>query len=120
MGFNNLYLNLGDFRFKDITESAGVGGREGWKSGVTMVDINGDGLLDIYVCYSGKESPDKRRNELYINKGNLKFEEKAKAYGIDDPSYSTVGAFFDYDHDGDLDLFLSGHKCKSHPGNGTR
>jgi enediyne biosynthesis protein E4 len=106
MGYNKLYLNMGDFKFKDITESAGVGGREGWKSGVTMVDINGDGLLDIYVCYSGKEEPDKRRNQLFINKGNLKFEEKAKAYGIDDPSYSTVGAFFDYDLDGDLDLYL--------------
>jgi hypothetical protein len=106
MGLNKLYLNLGDLRFKDITESAGTAGREGWKSGVTMADINGDGLLDIYVCYSGKASSDKRRNELYINKGNLKFEEKAKAWGIDDPSYSTVGAFFDYDHDGDLDLFL--------------
>jgi enediyne biosynthesis protein E4 len=106
MGYNKLYLNLGDFKFKDITESAGVAGRSGWKSGVTMVDINGDGLLDIYVCYSGKESAEKRRNELYINKGNLKFEEKARAYGIDDPSYSTVGAFFDYDLDGDLDLFL--------------
>lgn len=106
MGFNKLYLNLGDFRFRDITESAGVKGREGWKSGVTMVDVNGDGLLDIYVCYSGKQSPEKRRNELYINKGNLKFEEKAREWGIDDPSYSTVGAFFDYDLDGDLDLYL--------------
>jgi len=106
MGYNKLYLNMGDFKFKDITESAGIAGREGWKSGVTMVDINGDGLLDIYVCYSGKEEPDKRRNQLFINKGNLKFEEKAKAYGIDDPSYSTVGVFFDYDLDGDLDLFL--------------
>jgi enediyne biosynthesis protein E4 len=106
MEYNKLYLNMGDFKFKDITESSGVMGRSGWKSGVTMVDINGDGLLDIYVCYSGKENPEKRRNELYINKGNLKFEEKAKEYGIDDPSYSTVGAFFDYDLDGDLDLFL--------------
>ena len=106
MGYNKLYLNQGDFKFKDITESAGVTGREGWKSGVTMVDVNGDGLLDIYVCYSGKEDAQKRKNELYINKGNLTFEEKAKAWGIDDPSYSTIGAFFDYDLDGDLDLFL--------------
>ena len=105
-GYNKLYLNMGDFKFKDITESAGVGGREGWKSGVTMVDINGDGLLDIYVCYSGKEQAEKRRNELFINKGNLKFEEKAKAYGLDATLYSTVGAFFDYDLDGDLDLYL--------------
>lgn len=106
MGLNTLYLNQGDFKFKDITESAGVGGREGWKSGVTMVDINGDGLLDIYVCYSGKNDLEKRRNQLFINKGNLKFEEMAKTYGIDDPSYSTLGAFFDYDLDGDLDLFI--------------
>jgi hypothetical protein len=106
MGYNKLYLNLGGFKFKDITASAGVGGREGWKSGVTMVDINGDDLLDIYVCYSGKETPDARRNQLFINKGNLKFEEKAKSYGIDDPTYTTVGAFFDFDLDGDLDLFI--------------
>lgn len=106
MGYNKLYLNMGDLRFKDITESAGVGGREGWKSGVTIADINGDNLLDIYVCYSGKEEPTKRRNQLFINRGNLKFEEKAKEYGIDDESYSTVGAFLDYDRDGDLDLFL--------------
>lgn len=106
MEYNKLYLNLGDFKFKDITESAGVAGRAGWKSGVTMVDIDGDGLLDIYVCHSGKDSPEKRRNELFINKGNLKFEEMAKTWGIDDPSYSTIGAFFDYDLDGDLDLFV--------------
>jgi hypothetical protein len=106
MGYNKLYLNLGDFKFKDITRSAGVGGREGWKTGVTMVDINGDNLIDIYVCYSGRGNPEQRRNQLFINKGNLKFEEKAKAYGLDDPTYSTLGAFFDYDLDGDLDLFL--------------
>lgn len=106
MEYNKLYLNTGDLRFRDITESAGITGQPGWKSGVTMVDINGDNLLDIYVCHSGKEYAEKRRNELFINKGNLKFEEMAKAYGIDDPSYSTVGAFFDYDHDGDLDLFI--------------
>jgi enediyne biosynthesis protein E4 len=106
MGYNKLYLNQGNFKFKDITENAGVGGRQGWKTGVTMVDINGDNLLDIYVCYSGKGSPDSRRNELFINKGNLTFEEKAREYGIDDPTYSTLGAFFDYDLDGDLDLYL--------------
>ncbi len=106
MEYNKLYLNQGDFKFKDITESAGVAGRPGWKSGVTMADVNGDGLLDIYVCHSGKDTPEQRRNELFINKGNMKFEEMAKAYGVDDPSYSTVGAFFDYDHDGDLDLFV--------------
>ena len=105
-GYNKLYLNQGNLKFKDITESAGAGGRQGWKTGVTMVDINGDNLLDIYVCYSGKGSPDARRNELFINKGNLTFEEKAREYGLDDPTYSTIGAFFDYDLDGDLDLYL--------------
>jgi enediyne biosynthesis protein E4 len=106
MEYNKLYLNLGDFKFRDITESSGIKGRPGWKSGVTMADVNGDGLLDIYVCHSGKESVEQRRNELFINKGNLKFEEQAKAWGVDDPSYSTVAAFLDYDHDGDLDMFL--------------
>jgi enediyne biosynthesis protein E4 len=106
MGYNKLYLNLGGLKFKDITGSAGVGGREGWKTGVTMADINGDNLIDIYVCYSGRGNPEQRRNLLFINKGNMKFEEKAKAYGLDDPTYSTLGAFFDYDLDGDLDLFL--------------
>ena len=106
MGLNKLYLNLGDFKFRDITKSAGVEGRKGWKTGVTMVDINGDGLLDIYVCHSGKGTPESRRNELFINKGNLKFEEEAKKYGLDDDTYSTIGAFFDYDLDGDLDMFM--------------
>ncbi len=106
MGLNKLYLNLGDLKFRDISKSSGVQGKEGWKTGVTMVDINGDNLLDIYVCHSGKGDPEKRRNELFINKGNLTFEEKAREYGIDDFTYSTIGAFFDYDLDGDLDMFL--------------
>ena len=106
MKFNKLYINQGDLKFKDITGSAGVSGHEGWKTGVTMVDINGDDLLDIYVCYCGKGNVDDRRNQLFINKGNLKFEEKAREYGLDDPTYSTLGAFFDYDLDGDLDMFL--------------
>ncbi|MBG0858851.1 MAG: VCBS repeat-containing protein, partial [Bacteroidales bacterium] len=106
MKYNKLYLNLGDMKFRDITESAGVAGREGWKTGVTIVDINGDNLQDIYVCYCGKESVELRRNQLFINKGDLKFEEKARAFGLDDPTYSTLGAFFDYDLDGDLDMFL--------------
>lgn len=113
MKYNKLYLNLGDFKFKDITELAGVGGRIGWKTGVSMVDINGDNLLDIYVCYSGKDSPEQRRNQLFINTGNLKFDEQAKEYGLDDPSFSTVGAFFDFDLDGDLDLFLLATNVKA-------
>ena len=73
MGYNKLYQNLGDMKFKDITKSSGLEGRAGWKTGVIMSDVNGDGLLDIYVCFSGKGSPELRRNELYINKGNLIF-----------------------------------------------
>jgi hypothetical protein len=106
MKYNKLYLNLGNFKFKDITASAAVGGRAGWKTGVAMVDINGDGFLDIHVCYSGKESPETRRNQFFINKGDLTFEEKARELNLDDPSYSTQASFFDYDRDGDLDMFL--------------
>ncbi len=107
---NRLYLNEGDMRFKDITASAGVAGRPGtWSTGVNMVDINRDGLLDIYVCYSGWQAEDMRRNELYINRGNLQFEEQAAEYGLDDPSNSTHSAFFDYDKDGDLDMYLLNH-----------
>src|SRR6478609_9871261 len=104
---NKLYLNLGHLKFKDITTEACPelkGRSKGWKTGVTMADVNGDGLLDIYVCYSGKVDDDIRRNQLFINKGNLKFDEEAKHYGLDDKSYSTQAAFFDYDNDGDLDM----------------
>src|SRR3990170_6301209 len=78
MGSNKLYLNQGNFKFQDITKSAGVSCNEGWKTGVTMADVNGDGYLDIYVCFSGKGNPDKRRNKLFINNGNLSFTDKAK------------------------------------------
>ena len=71
-----------------------------------------DGLLDIYVCYSGKVDDDIRRNQLFINQGNLKFKEEAKQYRLDDKSYSTQSAFFDYDNDGDLDMFLLNHSTK--------
>ena len=112
---NKLYLNLGSMRFKDITASAckAMEGRDGgWKTGVTMADVNGDGLLDIYVCYSGKVNDEMRRNQLFINQGNLRFLEQAKEYGLDDESYSTQAAFFDYDNDGDLDMFLLNHSVK--------
>jgi hypothetical protein len=112
---NKLYLNLGNMKFKDITKEAcpELEGRpNGWKTGVTMADVNGDGLLDIYVCYSGKVDDDTRRNQLFINQGNLKFKEEAKQYGLDDKSYSTQAAFFDYDNDGDLDMFLLNHSVK--------
>ncbi|MFA6086257.1 VCBS repeat-containing protein [Mucilaginibacter sp.] len=112
---NKLYLNLGGLKFKDITKEASTyleGRSNGWKTGVTMADVNGDGLLDIYVCYSGKTDNETRSNQLFINKGNNKFTEEAKAYGLADPGYSTQAAFFDYDNDGDLDMFLLNHNIK--------
>ena len=115
MGPNKLYKNLGGLRFKDVTTTAspGLAGRSGhWKTGVTMADVNQDGLLDIYVCYSGKGAPDTRRNELFINQGQLKFREAAREFGLDDPAYSNQAAFFDYDRDGDPDMFLLNHSIK--------
>jgi enediyne biosynthesis protein E4 len=109
MGSNKLYLNLGNFKFKDITESAGVSCKDGWKTGITMADVNGDGKLDIHVCYSGKGNAEKRRNKLFINNGDLTFTNKAKELGLDDPAYSTQASFFDYDCDGDLDMYLLNH-----------
>lgn len=109
MKANALYLNEGDFRFRDITREAGVACEEGWKTGVTMVDINHDGLLDIYVCYSGKGDPELRRNKLFINNGDLTFTDKARDYGLDDPGHSTHASFFDFDRDGDLDMYLLNH-----------
>lgn len=106
---NKLYLNQGDFKFKDISKQAGVEGKDAWTTGVTMVDINGDGFLDIYVCYSGKGDPDKRRNQLFVNQGDGTFIDEAAAYGLDDPSNSIQALFFDYDLDGDLDMYLLNH-----------
>lgn len=112
MEINRLYLNEGNFRFRDITTSAGVDGGLGFKTGVTMVDINGDGLLDIYVCKSMIKDPAYRKNVLYINNGNLTFTERAAEYGLDDASYSSQAYFFDMDGDGDLDLYLLNHPAK--------
>jgi hypothetical protein len=106
---NKLYLNKGNFQFDDITAKAGVAGPRGWRTGVVMVDINDDGFLDIYVCRSGPEHPIYRSNLLFVNNGNLTFTEKAKQYGLDDASYSTHAAFFDFDNDHDLDMFLLNH-----------
>ncbi len=103
---NRLYLNKGNFHFEDITEKAGVGGTMTWSTGVTMADINSDGLLDIYVCNSGDVEGNNKKNELYINNGDLTFSEKAKEYNLDNEGYSTHAAFFDYDLDGDLDCYI--------------
>jgi hypothetical protein len=105
-GENKLYLNKGSFEFQDITDGAGVGGSKAWSTGVTMVDINGDGLLDIYVCNSGSVRGDNKENELFINNGNLTFTERADEFGLADQGYGTHAAFFDYDQDGDLDAYL--------------
>jgi hypothetical protein len=112
---DQLYLNKGHLQFEDITSTAGVAGRSGgWKTGVTMVDINGDGKLDIYVCYSGAKSISERKNQLFVNQGNdaagvPHFTDEAEKYGIADGSFSTQAYFFDYDRDGDLDMLLLDH-----------
>jgi hypothetical protein len=110
---SKLYLNKGNFQFEDITGKAGIGKVGKWSTGVTMADVNGDGLLDIYVCNSGDVKGDHKQNELYINQGNLKFKESAVAYGIGVNGYSTHAVFFDYDHDSDLDLFILSNSFKA-------
>ncbi len=105
---NKLYLNQGNFVFEDITEKAKVGGGTGWHTAAIMVDINHDGLLDIYVTRGGwKDSPEERANLLFVNKGNLTFKEEARYYGIDDKGYSIDACFFDMDNDNDLDLYVT-------------
>lgn len=105
-GKNRLYINKGNWQFEDVTDKAGVGGIHKWHTGVTMVDINGDGWLDIYVANSGDIAGDDRANELYINQKDGTFKEEAHQYGLDDKGLTTQVAFFDYDHDGDLDCFV--------------
>ncbi len=123
---NKLFLNKGSLKFEDITEASGVAGRDDWKTGVTMADVNGDGWLDIYVCYSGNSDREgyekpvirdhpKRSNQLYINNGCVPgetptFRESATEYGLDAPgTFSTQAYFLDFDLDGDLDMFLLNH-----------
>lgn len=113
-GGNKLYLNKGNFRFEDITEKAGVAGTSDWCTGVTMGDINGDGLLDIYVSSVNNRYGLKGHNELFINKGNGEFKESAEAYGLAVSCLTTQTAFFDYDHDGDLDCYIMNQSHNPH------
>lgn len=108
---NKLYINKGNFKFQDVTNEAKVTGDGRWCRGISVVDINSDGWLDMYVCASMSADPDKRKNLLYINEGADKngvphFKEMAAEYGLNDTTHSTMAAFFDYDNDGDLDMYL--------------
>lgn len=106
---NRLYLNKGKFQFEDITEKAGVAAIGGTKTGVSVVDINADGFQDIYVCRSGLTPSEERTNLLFVNNGDATFTEKAKDYGLDDRSASNHANFFDFDLDGDLDVYILNH-----------
>ncbi|MGB3849048.1 MAG: VCBS repeat-containing protein [Tunicatimonas sp.] len=115
---NRLYLNQGGFRFKDVSHEARVTGTSGWTTGVTMADVNGDGWLDIYVCQLGNHEGVRGRNQLYINdadtsQGYPTFTERAAAFGLDQRTFATQAAFFDYDRDGDLDVYLLNHTVHS-------
>ncbi len=121
MSYNKLYLNRGGWQFDEVTTVSGVGGRVNtWKTGVTIADVNGDGRLDIYACYSGDLPLERRVDQLLINVGNNadgipQFEDQTTAYGLTNPHSSNQGYFFDYDRDGDLDLFLLTHNVKNIP-----
>ena len=112
---NKIYLNKGNLKFEDISEKAGINvknpdGKPSWHTGIAIADVNDDGFADLYICRSGmSEIFTKPENLLFINNGNLTFSEKAKEYGINDAAYSTGAVFFDYDKDGDLDLYVNNH-----------
>ncbi|NKI26117.1 VCBS repeat-containing protein [Arenibacter sp. 6A1] len=106
MGPNKLYLNKGNLEFEDISETAGVTGNKPWSTGVVMVDINGDGLLDLYVSNAGNMEGNNHDNDLYINNGDLTFTESAADYNLAKTGFSTHASFFDYDKDGDLDVYI--------------
>src|SRR5690349_23380582 len=111
LGSNKLYRNLGNYRFEDITAKAGVADSAGWKTGVTMADVNGDGKIDIYVSgvdYLGEHG----RNVLYINNGDGTFTDRTKEFALEHHGFSTQALFFDYDGDGDLDMYLLDHRSE--------
>lgn len=111
-GENKLFLNKGKFNFEDITAKSQIVKHHKWSTGATMADVNGDGFLDIYVCTAGIAEGDYRKNELYINDGNMHFTEMAAQYNLQDSgAFHTQASFFDYDHDGDLDVFLLNNNC---------
>jgi len=121
---NRLYINRGNFKFEDVTDKAGVGGMGRWGRGVAIVDINNDGLPDIYVCNTLYADSNRRRNLLYINQGPDKdgiphFKEMAKEYGLDINTQSTMASFFDYDNDGDLDMYLTVNNASSENSNNS-
>jgi len=110
---NKLFLNKGDWQFEDITIPAGVACLNVWSTGATFVDINNDGLLDLYVCKAGKPEGPNRHNELFINNGDLTFTEASNEYGLDIQGLSVHSAFFDYDKDGDLDVYILNNSLRS-------
>ncbi len=110
---DKLFLNEGNLKFRDITQESGINTSSSWSSGVSMDDVNGDGLLDIYVCKVDPVNAEITHNLLYINNGNLGFTEQAKDYGLDFSGYSTQASFLDYDKDGDLDMYLANHSVHS-------
>jgi hypothetical protein len=110
---NQLYLNKGNFVFEDITETARVSSGDAWSTGISLVDIDGDGWLDIYVCKAGKPEGEKRHNELFINNKNLTFTERSHEFGLDILGLSTHAVFFDLDNDGDLDCYLLTNSIRS-------
>lgn len=110
---NKLYINQGNLKFKDMTDEAGLNSSGYWSTGVSMADVNGDGLLDLYVCKSGPRGGEKRHNELFINTGDGTFQEKSKEFGLAAEGLSQHAVFFDYDKDGDLDLYLLSNSGRS-------
>ncbi|PIB38251.1 hypothetical protein BFP75_17700 [Maribacter sp. 4G9] len=110
---NKLFLNKGNWQFEDITANAGVACPKVWSTGATFADINNDGLLDLYVCKAGRPEGTNRHNELFINNGDLTFTELSKEYGLDIEGLSVHSAFFDYDKDGDLDVYILNNSLRS-------